>query len=758
MLLTPALLPAGQPLWQAFERLRAYAFAHPVVIIERGGEVPTYYLSSVEEIGAVAVGGVAMDVPLTLALGLEAREPLEARQIYAARPAPVAQTVLLLDGDSVVGLQFAGAAETAAEPSAAEHSDATSLGEGARESGGSEAEPAASEHPPEPSPSVAPAAPSAEGESEDMGRFRALGGRRARDATPPAPPAEAPAAPRPVMRGGGRRVRGPARPASGDGDEARERPLAEFRAWPAIAAPDAVGVDEEFIVRVRLRRDRPVDAAGREPIVVAGAGRRFDLVVQIIAPDFDTPAGARRFLHVDRDDPQRAEAQFRLVTRRAVEALALSTIEFEFSYAGQVCGRAWREISLLPAKGAVPQPKSPDQGSSSIRAPSDVPTPDLTVSITEGEEDGQFVWTFASPHPIAIPEASQVVTRLDNHNARSFANHVMQGIPANDQTRRLTATVLGAGRMISDEMPAEFWSLLAEVWRIARNRGRTPSLLLLSTDPYVPWELASLEEDYLEPELQDPVRPPVLGAQLSVGRWLPPRRRSPRGGEWPVQPPNAVLEVSRMGLMIGDYLANSGLRDLPEAKAEGDTLAQRYRAVRMKVEDADVSRLLDNRITEDGHSVAIQAVHLAAHGQRDMHNEQYNGIVLNDGYGRLDAMTARGNRIGKASHPFIFLNACEVGTAGQSLGYYGGLAASFLCEGFTAFIAPLWAVNDTVARQIAEEFYLVAINQSRPIGDALRDLRSRFDMNQDTPAATYLAYIYYGHPQLRLQDKGVVKP
>ena len=51
--------------------------------------------------------------------------------------------------------------------------------------------------------------------------------------------------------------------------------------------------------------------------------------------------------------------------------------------------------------------------------------------------------------------------------------------------------------------------------------------------------------------------------------------------------------------------------------------------------------------------------------------------------------------------PFVFLNACQVGSAGEMLGSYNGIAEAFLQAGATAVVAPLWNVDDTIAQKIA---------------------------------------------------------
>ena len=71
-------------------------------------------------------------------------------------------------------------------------------------------------------------------------------------------------------------------------------------------------------------------------------------------------------------------------------------------------------------------------------------------------------------------------------------------------------------------------------------------------------------------------------------------------------------------------------------------------------------------------------------------------------------------------------------------------------------VAPLWAVRDTVAGQIALDFYTEAFGgdgkPARPLGEVLREIRGRYaaSVAERKPVPTYLAYVLYGHPALVL--------
>jgi CHAT domain-containing protein len=266
----------------------------------------------------------------------------------------------------------------------------------------------------------------------------------------------------------------------------------------------------------------------------------------------------------------------------------------------------------------------------------------------------------------------------------------------------------------------------------------------------VPWELASTEAQYIDEELTDKTVPPILGAQIGVSRWNAPQPRGFRGVLNPQLPPPEAVEVRRMALVVGDYLAINGTRPLPKAKEEGNILSALYKAVMLSATLEQIDPMFDGELRRDGQLIDPDVVHFACHGQIDP-NPGFNGIVLNEGNARLDSLYVAGN---KMRNPFVFLNACQVGQNTELLDGAGGLATSFLKTGATGFIAPLWNVDDQIAQDTAVEFYRAAFEERTTVAEVLRRRRALFDPKATTPETTHLAYIYYGHPNLLLSQAG----
>jgi len=388
----------------------------------------------------------------------------------------------------------------------------------------------------------------------------------------------------------------------------------------------------------------------------------------------------------------------------------------------------------------------------------DAEAPDLQVTINTGIDETSLEWLFTSALDVDLPEG-KILTTLKGKNAQSFALNEIKTVAEKDGTKFIDEQILGIARHVSDVMPLEFWEVLDQVWkqRRAKADGRAPSLLLVSSEAYIPWELASTEDDWIDPALLDPARPPLLGAQLRVGRWLPPGPKRPRGVQRPALPPAHNIEIGRMALVIGDYAAENGQRPLPLAKEEGKTLALRYETVPLAATEEALNQLLGDRLRKGGQAVAVSSLHFACHGEVDPTNHRYNGIVLSEKTNRLSPLIVSGSKICREQQPFVFLNACQLGFSSELLADYGGMAGEFLRAGSRGFLAPLWSIDDRLAHDIAIDFYQRTLDDGIEVGEVMRDVRSKFDLTQDIPSSTFVAYVFYGHPNLILR-RPVQKP
>jgi CHAT domain-containing protein len=165
-------------------------------------------------------------------------------------------------------------------------------------------------------------------------------------------------------------------------------------------------------------------------------------------------------------------------------------------------------------------------------------------------------------------------------------------------------------------------------------------------------------------------------------------------------------------------------------------------------------------------------VHVALHGQFDAQGDE-GGLVLlaKDAAGNLTttAQFLKPDQVlnGRLDNgPFVFLNACQVGSDKRVLADNGGFASTLLQIGATGVVAPLWNVNDVTAAECARAFYAAtwsAIGEGDAstrvsAAEAVRSLRAKYTQSATQTAtpgidATLIAFQVFGHPRLRL-DRG----
>ena len=536
-------------------------------------------------------------------------------------------------------------------------------------------------------------------------------------------------------------------PEAGARETTPSAPRTPFTAHPELDCPSIVAVGGSLELTVRLS-DHEIPGTVGGPITVDTELPELDLVVTVVASAF-TATRTRDVLHVDRANLSASEVRFTLVAQPIDGALQPATLQVDFSYGGLLCGRSWRavvvtsQVTSLSPSSVAPQR---EMLSTPVLVMESERPPDLVISLSENDDGTQLEWQFTTRHAGVLLPAGTVRRRFQKHNAKSFAMQQIRLIHESIGSAAVGNRILGAARTIADQVPREAWQVLTDVWSRTATEGRRPSVLLVSSDAYVPWELASTEAAYLDAGLVDASLPPFLGAQTCISRWNAPQERGVGGVLNPPLPPPESLDVSTMVLVIGDYLATNGVRPLPKATEEGNELAALYRAVRLSAEVGEIEPLFNGVLERDGTRIEPDLVHVACHGQIDP-NPGFNGIVLNEGNARLDALYVAGSRM---LRPFVFVNACQEGQTTELLDDAGGLATSFLKTGARGFVAPLWNVDDQVAKETALTFYDAALGQRLPVAEILRQRRALFDPSAARPEPTHLAYIYYGHPNLVL--------
>ena len=447
----------------------------------------------------------------------------------------------------------------------------------------------------------------------------------------------------------------------------------------------------------------------------------YELTAHVVADGFELAPGEtwRKSMMVTTGDPY-PFVEFHLVAPAASDQ-QVHEINVLYSTDSQTMGLGIRPVrvvgSVAELGAAFPPPIPGAVGTLGVPV-ADQP-PDFTIRILHGNDPGRLLWSFESPHATLDDEGTSSI----GEDPDAFARTVISTIAAHEGRATLALGLQGIGHTISAKVPDEMWDALTTV--TAAVAPRRPTVLLLSEEAYVPWELATM------PTPIDNTIIGFLGAQVTIGRWVLATDR-------PSLPPPRLVHVNGMVVISGRY-EQPGWSRLEHAEAEAAALVDRYQAIGVDaVTDKVVGCLLGQP--------AADVLHFSLHGKYDPGSAK-QGLVLVDG-DVIDALVVKGGSLAEA--PLVFLNACQVGTGQATLGDYAGLAESFLFAGASAVVAPLWSIDDGIASALAERFYTRAF-AGESVAEIVRAERAAFGTGADPNSSTLVAYQFFGHPEMRLE-------
>ena len=287
------------------------------------------------------------------------------------------------------------------------------------------------------------------------------------------------------------------------------------------------------------------------------------------------------------------------------------------------------------------------------------------------------------------------------------------------------------GELLDELVPTELRDLLWEY------RDRLHNIIVLSTEPFIPWELLHLKAPGSK---QLPAETCFL-AQLGLVRW--------RWTGWP--PRLLMLRPGRARYLIPDY-PDANYR-LPFVIDERRYLRENVGATRVEPHFHEVRDLLRNTDIDllhfAGHAVAsaedISDAHLLLEGRREPgprpgDRDRYAPEPLRVSVVAQNLTTAPGAR------PIVVVNACQAGRLGHQLSSIGGFAEAFIGGGAAVFVSSLWSVGDAPAATFITTFY-DWLRGGSTLAEATVAGREAARAHGDT---TWLAYTVYGHPEARL--------
>jgi hypothetical protein len=493
-----------------------------------------------------------------------------------------------------------------------------------------------------------------------------------------------------------------------------------------LEAPATVTAGSTFEARVGLAATAGPEVLAAGPLSVPA--EPFTLTVKLVVHGFTVLGPATAELAVTGDDPF-PYTVFRL---RALDDPALRparSLLVEYSVGRQVIGVATRIVEVLPpdaARAITLSAAAPAERQDAPGGDWALPTgpgddADLTILVKNGDdEQGRTLqWSLSSPHPQVPVPPGTIDSHLDGGQA-DWVRRVASGVDQRKGADDLAEYLRGIGQVVADAVPAEVWAALEACAAVVAQ----PAVLLSTAEPYVPWELAAAPRPWL------PGAAPYLGAQTRLGRWVYPRQgRSPA--------PPVEVRLGRLAVVAGSY---PGADRLEQAEAEAKDLQTLYGAT---VLPARARPILDCL----GGAPAVEAVHVAAHGNHDSSGYS-DGILLEDGR-YLDPLTVRG--VVRSPVRLVFLNACMLGRGQSMLGDAAGMAPALVAIGACAVVAPLWRVDDTVARDLAVRFFsALRAGTPGPAEFFAAERTAGASSGEGTPDGTRLAYLFFGHPRLRV--------
>lgn len=348
-------------------------------------------------------------------------------------------------------------------------------------------------------------------------------------------------------------------------------------------------------------------------------------------------------------------------------------------------------------------------------------------------------------------------TEIQMDNRRQYVENIYRNIEeqwgdSEADVDRFAAALRAYGGQLFDELiPKDLKSLL---WK---HREDIKSIHIISNEPFIPWEIVHLKSPGRGGQTRMPRETKFLG-QMGVVRWLLPSAGSP--------PQRLRIREGRARYVLPKYIAES--LKLPEAESEIDFVREKFSARPVPPFEGSLRRL----ISRPG---AFDLLHLACHGHARMDNLSNAQLILQRDFVRGRYVTENlkwevaqqfANLATDENRPMIVLNACQTGRVGYApqsgarkaprrilsgradyrMSGLGGFARAFIEKGAGAFVGTLWNIGDNPARTFIETLYTQLLDGST-LAQATVKAREKARLAGD---ATWLAYVVYGHPHMKL--------
>jgi len=410
------------------------------------------------------------------------------------------------------------------------------------------------------------------------------------------------------------------------------------------------------------------------------------------------------------------------------------TITALFEYKGRPSGKVIREpairghsvksqdnkirrVTIGALSMIVPQAK---RALPSVAVQKTAKPADLMIKILETEEkDGRHFKLTVDARPIR-QQWSGPWTLRDKTDV--IVGAALATFPTSDLSSpaKRIAALIGPGSEMFRSTPQQFQDLF---WQMADHNKLPTSILIISEEKYMPWELMVPERRKKDGTIE---QRQALGVEFAVGRWVTDKYLSP--------PQEVALRDAYV--ISPQYPVGRQLRNA----ADEVSMILNCFSPATPISPALVANI-DGTLAQAGATV----LHFVCHGKAGLPQ----ALSLDQDREQLTAWDIRGLKgfltSFAKSHTFVFLNACEVGRAAPSLVGVGGFGNSFVEIGSSAVVAPLWSVDDGIAHEVAKQFYEeVRKAPSIAFAEILRRIRAKaYSGNAED---TWAAYCFYGDP------------
>lgn len=394
------------------------------------------------------------------------------------------------------------------------------------------------------------------------------------------------------------------------------------------------------------------------------------------------------------------------------------SITAAFSYDGRPCGRVGRIIELdireqradaldqgVTNRAMVPQPRA------GIEVRESEKLPDMFVEIKEDEiNDGR---RFHCKVTTCLEETSKP-WNLKKATSEIVSSYMDNFTTSGKTKRQLIAALRGAGINLFQTSPINFQEAF---WRLLDSGLSPKSIHVVTEEPHFLWEL-------MVPTRSGEKREP-LGVEFTMARWVTGDANSP----------HQQVPITDSYVIAPAYTR----RKLKFAEAESKMVCEKFNGKQIKPASYE-------NIRESLQAKNVSLLHFACHGEvKD--NDVEQSLLLADDV-KLTLIELKGDDVFSAyfgtKKPFVFLNACEVGRQQATLSGAGGFPAVLIDLGARAVVAPAWSVKDTIAHEIATEFYSqIEEHPGKPFAAIFQEIRKcAYKKGEDT----YAAYCFYGDP------------